>query len=162
MTGVPAIRRYSLDQRALDLVLHLEKVGTEGSPRESICADLGWTNSQFESALAVARDRLGPELSVTIPHPVPSDGWRYRVTGQWLHEDNTPAIEAGTSYALGIIEARLRAVLRDVRIAKGSLDPRSVSGRKCNFVDKHLTHIVSTLGEIGPSTGQPDDNPFRP
>lgn len=157
MTGVPAIRRYTLEQRAFDLVLYLETLGTKGAPRDEICAALGWTDAQFESALGVARRGVCPALAVTIPHPVPVDGWRYRLTGQWLHEDNTPAIEAGTSFALGIIEARLRAILRDVRVANQALDQRSISGRKCNFLNKHLTHIMDILNEIGPSTGDPEE-----
>lgn len=156
MTGVPGIRRHSLDARAFDLVAYLEKQGTAGAPRAKVVGELDWTDSQFNTALAWARDHVCPDLGVAIPHPVPQDGWCYHLTAQWMHDDGSPAIEAGTSYAIGIIEARLRAVLRDVAVAADTLDSRSIDGRKANFMRKHLVHIVSTLEEIGPATGDPE------
>lgn len=147
--------RTGREDRALELMVYLEHNG--GRTAAEALRDLKWTRSQFDAALRTVRDDLGPKMGVTIPHPVPDDGFRYRVTGAWLHEDGTPAIEAGTAYAMAIIETRLRAVLRDVRIAKMNMDRRSVNGRKANFLDKHLTHIVGVLGEIGPVPGLPDD-----
>ena len=47
------------------------------------------------------------------------------------------------------METRLHSILRDVRVAKGSADPQSQNGRKANFLDKHLTHILAVLAEIG-------------
>lgn len=136
------------ESRALDLLGLLEKAGTTGMTRAEAIAQLGWTNAEFDRHLAYARDAICPTINVTIPHPVPTDGWKYRVTGQWLHHDGTAAIHAGTAYAMGVIEARLASVLRDVRIAKRNVPSNSIVGRRCNFLEKHLTHVVSTLGEI--------------
>ena len=144
--GLP---RLTGEQRAFDLVIHLEGLGTKGAAAEEVMLHFDWTRAQFDRALTIARDRICPDLSLVIPHPVPTDGWRYRITGQWLHADNTPAIEAGTAYAIGIIEARLHSVYRDVRVARNNLDGRSVEGRKCNYLSKHLEHILRTLAEIG-------------
>jgi hypothetical protein len=138
--------------------VYLEALGTEGQPAPVIAEALGWTRSQFDTALNVARDHLCPDLGLAIPHPVPQDGWRYRITGEWMHRDGTPAIEAGTAYAMGVIEARLRSVLRDVKVVAVTHDRRSVDGRKANFMRKHLVHIIATLDEIGPSTGDPSED----
>ena len=146
---ISGLRTHSKDARALHLLSVLEE---EPRSAADACEHLGWTRSQFASALAHARDVLCPQLGVTIPHPVPDDGFRYRVTGEWLHDDGTPAIEAGTAYAVSLVETRLHNILRDVRVAKDNLDNRSVNGRKANFLDKHLSHILSVLAEIGTPT----------
>jgi hypothetical protein len=38
--GVPGIRRQSLDLRGLDLIVHVERQGTEGATSEETCAEL--------------------------------------------------------------------------------------------------------------------------
>lgn len=143
---IPGLRTHSKDARALLLLSALEEQPMSAA---ELCEHLGWTRSQFSSALSHARDVVCPTLGVTIPHPVPEDGFQYRVTGQWMHDDGTPAIEAGTAYAVSLVETRLHSILRDVRVAKDNLDGRSVNGRKANFLDKHLTHILAVLAEIG-------------
>lgn len=143
------------EERAFKLLVHLEE---NPSTAAEVCDLYDWTRSQFDSALAFARDELCPQMAVTIPHPVPDDGFRYHVTGAWLHGDGSPAIAAGTAYAIAIIETRLKVVLRDVRVALGSVNPRSVAGRKANFMNKHLSHIVAVLAEIGPEAPTPEDD----
>jgi hypothetical protein len=106
------------------------------------CAKLGWTRGRFDSALRVARDEVCEDLGLTIPHPTPDDGWRYQVTTEWA------PVEAGAAHAMGMVEARLRSIHRDVRIVKPALDPRTKAGRRANFLDKHLTHLLGTLKEI--------------
>lgn len=151
---IAGLRIHSKDARALLLLATLEE-----SPRSAAdaCESLGWTRSQFTSALSHAREAVCPQLGVTIPHPVPEDGFTYRVTGEWLHGDGTPAIEAGTAYAVSLVETRLHSILRDVRVAKKNIDGRSVNGRKANFLDKHLSHILAVLAEIGTATPHRED-----
>ncbi len=105
-------------------------------------AKLDWTKGRFDSALRVAREDICPDLELTIPHPTPDDGWRYQITTEWQ------PIEAGASHALGMVEARLNSIHRDVRTVKPMLDPRTKAGRRANFLDKHLTHLLGTLKEI--------------
>ena len=133
------------EERALAILALLEE-----RPRGTaeLIVETGWTKSQVASAIETARTEVCPMLGVTIPHPVPDDGFRYRVTGMWSHADGTPAIAAGTSYAVGVLEARIRTTVRDVRVALGNLDPRSIEGRKANFMNKHLSHILRVLAEI--------------
>ena len=121
------------------------------------CAYLDWTRSQFDGAVKYAREELGPSIGATIPHPVPDDGFLYHLTGEWMHRDGSPAIAAGTAYAMTMIETRLRAVLRDTRIALKNASPRSIDGRRANFLNKHLTHILDVLGEIGPTNAVDED-----
>jgi hypothetical protein len=145
-------RRHSLERRAFDLIELLGDMPEGGSVAE--CMDkLGWNRHQFQTALAYARETVCVELNLAIPHPVPDDGYRYHVTGDWIGVDGAPAIEAGTSFALGQIESRLRSVHRDIQVAKANLDPQSLNGRKVNYLDKHLQRIFSTLGDIGSSVG---------
>lgn len=146
-------RKHSLERRAMDLLAHLET--TEGASLRECVETLGWTRGEVRSALLYARETVCPKLGLTVPHPVPDDGFRYRVTGQWLSVDGRPAIAAGTSYALGQIEARLVSLRRDVSVAKANLDPRSIPGRKVNYLDKHLARIVDVLDDIGSSVPPP-------
>jgi hypothetical protein len=106
------------------------------------CVHLGWTKGRFSAALRAAREDLCATYGVAIPHPTPAEGWRYQVTTDWQ------PVERGAAYALGAVESRLHSVLRDVHIIKPALNPRSVEGRRANFLDKHLTHILGTLREI--------------
>lgn len=107
-----------------------------------VCQRLGWTKGRFTLAVRVARQELCPNYGVSIPHPVPDDGWRYQVTTEWK------PVERGASHAMGAIETRLHSIMRDVRTVKPALDPQSIEGRRANFLDKHLTHILGTLREI--------------
>lgn len=107
-----------------------------------VCERLGWTKGRFDSAVRSARDGICHDLGLAIPHPVPEDGWRYQVTNEW------GPVEAGAAHALGNVESRLRSVHRDVRLVKPMLDPRTRAGRRANFLDKHLTHLLGTLEEI--------------
>lgn len=140
------LRRRSLDARALDLLASLQADGP--ATRADLCVRLGWRDSQFRSALDHAREVVCPELSLTIPHPVPDDGWRYCVTGSWLHDDGAPAIAAGTAYALAVIERRLISVLRDAEVAVANADPQSIPGRKANYLSKHIANVLETLSDI--------------
>lgn len=150
--NLDGFRRHSLDQRALDVMAFLQETG--GATLTEIADTLGWGRHQAYTAIQYARNQIGPELGVAIPRPVPEDGHRYHVTGEWISVDGTPAIAAGTAYAMGQIESQLRSVYRDIRIAKGNVDPRSISGRKMNFLDKRLAYIFQTLGSIGSSVDQ--------
>lgn len=142
------------EERGFKLLAFLEE---HPATADETCEVLGWSKSQFQSALSYARNHLGPKIGVAIPHPVPEDGYRYHVSAEWTHADGTPAIAAGTAYAMGIIETRLKAVMRDVSIARLNLDSRSVDGRKANFLNKHLAHILAVLAEIGPGPQPGDD-----
>lgn len=144
----------ALEERAFKLLVFLEETPATAAV---VCSMFDWTRSQFDSALALARTNLCPQMGVTIPHPVPDDHYRYHITGDWLHGDGSPAIAAGTAFAMAIIETRLKAVLRDVRVALPSVNPRSVEGRKANFMNKHLSHVVAVLAEIGPDAPLRDD-----
>lgn len=64
------------------------------------------------------------------------------VTDEWEE------IEAGSTYAMSHAEARLASVLRDVEIILPKLSPQSRDGRRANFLQKHLSHILATLKEI--------------
>ena len=139
----------SIEARALKLIALIELQPMNAA---QICQATGWSRGQFAGALAHARSELCPVLDVAIPHPVPDDGFCYRVTGEWLATDDTPAIASGCSHALGIVETRLRSVLRDVKVARSGLDSRSSDGRKANFLMKHLTHILAVMAEIDQPT----------
>ena len=106
------------------------------------CVRLGWSKNRFGNALKYARDVLCPALDLTIPVPTPDDGWLYRVTQDWEW------IEHGASYAVGLIETRLRGVARDVKTVLPMLERGTVEWRRANFLAKHLTNITGTLGEI--------------
>ena len=147
-------RRHSLEARAVDLLALLDS-RPEGATKAEAREKLGWTESQFTTAVEYVRSTISGQLGVTIPHPVPDDGYRYRVTGDWIGVDGRPAIEAGTSFALGQIESRLRSVHRDVLIAKNNLEAKSLLGRKLNYLDKHLARIFAELNEIGTSSPGP-------
>lgn len=110
--------------------------------RHEVCQKLDWSPGKFTTALKYAREELCPSYDVTIPHPTPDDGWRYQVTTDWT------AIEAGASHVLGGIEARLYSVARDVATVLPLIDRRSKEGRRANFLNKHLSHILGTLEEI--------------
>lgn len=150
-------RRHSVERRAFDLLEHLRRTG--GSTANDVAAALGWTPHQFRTALDYARNTLCPAFEVAIPHPVPDDGFQYHLTGEWISVDGTPAIEAGTSYALGRVEAQLRSIRRDVRIARANLDRdnfNSVYGQKVRYLDAHLSRIFQTLDGIGSSVERHD------
>jgi hypothetical protein len=145
-------RRHSLDQRALDTMAFLQETG--GATLTEAADALGWSRHQAYTAIQHARNHVAPQLGLAIPRPVPEDGHRYHVTGEWISVDGTPAIEAGTSYAMGQIESQLRSVYRDIQVAKGNANPRSIMGRKINFLDKRLSYIFETLEDIGSSVDQ--------
>jgi hypothetical protein len=146
-------RANDIERRALDLVATLD-----GWTAAEACELLGWPRSRFDSALTYARNEICPALGLAIPHPVPDDGYAYHVTGDWIDPDK-PAIARGAAFAIGIIEARLRSVQRDVQVAAKNLDGRSVSGRKANYLAKHLSKILTTLAEIGADDGPLADGP---
>jgi hypothetical protein len=148
MTGDRHRPYTGLEERAFKILAFLEE---HPASAEQACQILDLTRAQFDRALKFAREDFGPKLGIAIPHPVPEDGYRYHVTSEWLNPDGTPAIAAGTAFQMRIIESRLRAVQRDVRIALRSADSRSVTGRKANFLNKHVTHILDVLAEIGPT-----------
>lgn len=103
---------------------------------------LGWPEGRFGTALKFAREQLLPDLDLTIPAPTPDNGWRYEVTDEW------GPVADGAAWVLGIVEARLVAVLRDVQTVQPLLDPRSLDGRAANLLDKRLVPIVRSLEEI--------------
>jgi hypothetical protein len=105
------------------------------------CIKLGWTRGRFDAAIRFARERLCPELELTIPTPTPP-AWMYQVTTEW------EPVEAGASFTLGHVDARLAGVLRDVKIIRPHLTRGSREWRRANFLTKHLTHLLSTLKEI--------------
>lgn len=146
MKADPAFRRHSVEAKAFNLLSLLHDVGH--ASRADACELLGWSEHDFRVALAYARDAICPELGLAIPHPIPTDGFVYRLTGEWISVDGTPAIEAGTAYAMGQIESRLRAVHRDVAIAVRNLGNDSIGGRKARVVEKHLARVFQSLAEI--------------
>lgn len=124
----------------LDHLLHNEAGLTSGELGERLAC----SPTQAQAAIAYAREKICPQLGdMTIPPAVPYDGYRYKVACTWEE-----GIGEGTDWTVGLIETRLRTILRDVRVAKGNADPQSVVGRRCNFLDKHLAHILGTLSEI--------------
>lgn len=106
------------------------------------CEKLGWPRGRFGAALRFAREQLCPTLGMAIPAATPADGWMYQVTTEWA------PVEAGSSYALGLVESRLRAVDRDVRIILPHLERGTLEWRRANFLNKHLSHVLGTLKEI--------------
>lgn len=146
---MPELRRYSkpVESRAYELLSYLE-ANSQGADARTICESLVWGRGQFASALECAREVICPQLELTIPHPVPDDDWRYRVTGEWIATDGSPAIAAGAGHAAAQIEARLRSVLRDASVARIHLDPQSIDGRKVNALTLHLSHILAVMAEI--------------
>lgn len=131
----------SVHQHATALVETLVDEGP--ASRVELCKWLGWTDGRFTTALTHARSTILPPLELTIPHPVPPR-WRYRVTDEWEH------VQIGAAYSLGNVESRLRGINRDVHLVLPKID-RDVDlrgWRQANFLAKHLTHILSTLGEI--------------
>lgn len=157
MSELNGLRRHTLDARAMDLLALLED--RDGATLAECVLALGWTPHHVRAAIDHARHHVCPQLRVTIPHPVPEDGFRYHLTGEWLRRDGRPAIEAGTAYALGQLEARLASLRRDVKVARGNLDPKSIPGRKVAFLDKHLDRVVSTLESIGSSVTPEAERP---
>lgn len=144
---MPEVRRFSdpVKARALDLLALLEAGPLNA---EEVCERTGWTRHQLDAALTCARADVCVPFGLTIPHPVPQDGWRFHLTGEWVATDGRPAIAAGTGYAVNHVEARLKSILRDVTVAHKNLDPQSIDGRKTNALRQHLGHLLSVLAEI--------------
>lgn len=141
-----ALRRHSLERRAFDV---LSALNAGPATLDELSEGLLWTRHQVRTAIGYARDFVCPELDLAIPHPVPDDGYCYHLTGEWITADGTPAIEAGTAFALGQLEARLRSIHRDVLVAVANLDRQSINGQKVNFLANRLEQIFATLGRIG-------------
>lgn len=106
------------------------------------CQKLGWSRGRFVTALKTARERLCEDIGISIPAPTPQDGWRYQATTEW------EPVEAGASHSLGHVESRLKSVQRDVSIILPLLTRGTREWRRANFLNKHLTHLTSTLNEI--------------
>lgn len=107
-----------------------------------LCGRLGWTRGRLATAIRFARENTCPALGLGFPNPTPTDGWRYQVTTEW------EPIEAGASYALGLVESRLTSIYRDVTTVKPMLTKGSREWRRASFLEKHLSHITATLKEI--------------
>lgn len=135
-----------IERDAIDLVEYL--LESDGTKSERVCEQFGWTRGHLTTVLAYARNVVGPELAITIPHPVPTDGWLYRATSEWTGRDGSAAIGAGANFAMAQIEGRMRSVQRDVAVAVAHLDPQSLDGRKANLLNKHLLRMFGTLSEI--------------
>ena len=93
-------------------------------------------------AVKYAREHLCPALGISIPAPTPQTGWNYQATTEWR------PVEEGASFAMGSVESRLRGIYRDVTAVKPHLTKGSVEWRRASFLEKHINHIISTLGEI--------------
>lgn len=106
------------------------------------CQKLGWSRGRFTTALKNAREQVCEELGISIPAPTPDTGWRYQATTDW------EPVEAGASHSLGHIESRLLSVQRDVGIILPLLTKGTKEWRRANFLQKHLSHLTSTLNEI--------------
>lgn len=107
-----------------------------------VCGALGWSKGRFSTAVRYARSELCPDMGLAIPQPTPQAGWLYQVTTEWQ------PVEEGSSFALGLVESRLRSIATDVATIKPHLTRGSKEWRRANFLDKHLSHIVATLTEI--------------
>jgi hypothetical protein len=147
-------RVNDIERRALDLIDNLD-----GFTAAEFCELMGWRRGSFDSALLHARNEICPALGLAIPHPIPDDGYRYRVTGDWLNPEGKPAIANGAAFAIGVIESRLRSVLRDVRIAAKNLDGRSVAGRKATYLTRQIRRTLEKLEEIGADGGPLGNGP---
>jgi len=114
--------------------------------KSDLCKWLGWPDGRFDTALSYARNSICKDWGWTIPHPIPPN-WLYRVTDQWEH------VQAGASYSLGNVHARLRGLFRDVSIVLPKIDRDAdpLSWRRANFLFKHLDHMIRTLDEINGS-----------
>ena len=115
--------------------------------KAEMAGKLGWPAGRVENAIRYARDELCPDLGLTIPSPIPSDGWRYQVTTEWQ------PVEAGASHQLGHVESRLRSIHRDVAVILPHVPKGSREWRRANFLNKHLTHLLGTLKEINDGEG---------
>lgn len=135
-----------VERDALDLVEYL--IERDGTTAREICEQFGWTRNELAAIMGHARTAICPIFDMAIPHPVPADGWRYRVTGEWVGVDGSAAIGAGSALAMAQIEGRMRSVQRDVAVAVRHLDPQSLEGRKANLLNKHLLRMFDTLVEI--------------
>lgn len=107
-----------------------------------VCEALDWPRGRFGSAVKVAREVLCPELGISIPSPTPDRGWVYEATTDW------GPVEAGAAHTLGLVETRLASIRRDVKIVLPHLKRGSREWRRANFLNKHLDHLIGTLGEI--------------
>lgn len=112
------------------------------STSAELCTRLGWSKGRLTTAIKHAREHTCPALGLGFPNPTPTDGWRYQVTTDW------EPVEAGAAYALGMVESRLINVHRDVKTVRPQLTKGSKEWRRANFLEKHLSHITATLGEI--------------
>lgn len=145
MTAGKACSIDSAYRRAVRLVDHLVDHGpmTAAEAVES----LGWTRSQFDAAIKIARTDVCPDVGLALPHPTPGGGWRYQVTDEW------GPVEQGAAHTIGLVESRLRSILRDIDVVYVHLTEGSVPWRRATFLRKHLTHITSTLEEISNGEG---------
>lgn len=109
---------------------------------EELRQRMGWTDGKFRAALKYARETTCPALGMSIPAANPQTGWRYEVTTEW------EPVGRGAGWTLGLVETRLASVLRDVQIIAPHLEKGTVEWRRARFLQKHVSHIINTLGEI--------------
>lgn len=118
----------------------------------SICEQFEYTPSQARRLIRILRDDICPQFGVVIPHPLPSDGNRYHVTGEWVG-DGGEGIKPAAEYALRHVLSRMVRLHSDVEVVLPNLEHGSIEWRQANFLHKHLAHIVGTLNEIGANHG---------
>lgn len=107
-----------------------------------VCKYLAWPKGRFTTALRYAREHLCVEFDMTIPNPVPEEGWVYRVTQDWQYVSN------GANHVLGRVETQLRRINREVETVLPFVERGSREWRRAMFLAKHLPYLLRTLGEI--------------
>jgi hypothetical protein len=131
------VSERALAEQVLDLLVDVGPMtGAEA------CDKLGWPRGRFDRAVRFARERVCPELGMTIPAPTPTGGWLYQVTTEWQ-----PVAE-GAEYTLSHVDSRLEAIYRDVGVVLPHLERGSKDFNRANFLNKHLSHILRVLSEI--------------
>lgn len=130
----------TLKRRASEVMDDLVDNGPSTS--KQVCERLGLSPSQFSSAVTYARDNLCKSLGIALPAPTPGNGWLYHATMDW------ETVEASAAYSMGQIERRLERIYGDVQVALPHLTRGTVAWRRAKFLEKHIDHIVKTLGEI--------------
>jgi hypothetical protein len=138
MTGLQ-IRTYI---HVKDLIDTLQIDGPQ--TRDELCVRFGWTHGHFLKIMRTARNELSA-VDGAIPRPVAVDGYRYRLTVDWVDDADDPAISDGVALILHDLDTRLHSCLRDLDVAIANQSGRTALGKRLRRRRAALFGTIATI-----------------